>query len=83
MTLHAEMIKRLNDMDEKQLLELMHDLDIKTVERLECVVYEHISNYDYEAAETDNDNCYMQELIDDDNTQRAHDCASERNARRC
>jgi hypothetical protein len=82
--IYNNMIQKLKAMDEKQLLELWHDIDdVAAVQRICDTSYEYTENFDYNAADRDIDDTYMRELIDDDNAQRARDCAAERGARKC
>jgi hypothetical protein len=49
LTPYQEMIKKLKAMDEKQLLELFHDIeDIATVERIADCAYHFVENHTWE-----------------------------------
>lgn len=44
---YAKLIEKLKSMDEKQLVELFHDIeDIKTIERIADVAYHFVENYE-------------------------------------
>lgn len=52
--LYLNMLHKLKNMDEKQLVELFHDLEsIEAVERIADCAYHFVENYDYEGAQTD------------------------------
>lgn len=44
--IYDHILKRLKVLDEKQLIELFHDIeDVNTVERIACAAYEFVENY--------------------------------------
>ena len=70
----------LKNMDEKQLLELFHDIDdIEAVQRIADCAYHHVENFEREVEEIVNPKSYSEfkEWEEQDNAQRYADIKAE------
>lgn len=75
-TMHA-FIARLKSMDEKQLLELFHDIeDIEVVERIADCAFHFVENFEAEVDDIVNGKSDEQDWKEQDDAQRYRDIKS-------